>query len=305
MEMAELLKVSANSNTQIHWKCSLGHEYVNSPNNRSLGQGCPFCSGRKVLIGFNDLSTTHPNLAQQAFGWNPSEVTYGVSKRLDWVCREGHVWRAIVNLRSSQNTTCPVCDGRKLLVGFNDLQTTYPGIAAQAHGWNPRELTFGSNTRVEWICELGHVWRANVNSRTPKHLQEDKSSVSTPGRGCPTCAPHGFDPNCQGWLYLITQPNWQMLQIGITNNPEQRLSSHKKLGWDVREIRGPMDGHLTPQWETSILRMLKANGADLSNETIAGKFDGYTEAWSESTFPVKSIKELMLLTEKFEENQLQ
>jgi hypothetical protein len=93
-----------------------------------------------------------------------------------------------------------------------------------------------------------------------------------------------------------------MLQIGITNKPDDRLNDHKKLGWDLLEIRGPMDGHLTQQGETAILRMLKAKGADLSNSKIAGKFDGYSEAWSKSTFPVKSIKELMRLTEEFEEN---
>ena len=47
--------------------------------------------------------------------------------------------------------------------------------------------------------------------------------------------------------------------------------------------------------------MLRANGADLSNEKIAGRFDGYTEAWSKNKFPVKSIKELMRLTEEYEE----
>ncbi len=62
-----------------------------------------------------------------------------------------------------------------------------------------------------------------------------------------------------------------------------------------------MDGQLAKQWERSILRMLKAKGADLSNDKIAGKFDGYSEAWSKSTFEVKSIKELMQLTEEFEE----
>ena len=45
-----------------------------------------------------------------------------------------------------------------------------------------------------------------------------------------------------------------------------------------------------------------AKGADLSNKEIVGKFDGYSEAWSKSTFPVKSIKELMRLTEEFEDH---
>ena len=66
------------------------------------------------------------------------------------------------------------------------------------------------------------------------------------------------------------------------------------------EIRGQMDGHLARQWETAILRMLKVKGADLSNEKIARKFDGYSEAWSQSTFPVESIKEVMRITEEFE-----
>ena len=92
-----------------------------------------------------------------------------------------------------------------------------------------------------------------------------------------------------------------MLQIGITNKPEIRLGTHKRLGWELQELRGPMDGHLTQQWETAILRMLKAKGADLSNSKIAGKFDGFSEAWSKSTFEVGSIKELMRLTEEFEE----
>jgi hypothetical protein len=71
----------------------------------------------------------------------------------------------------------------------------------------------------------------------------------------------------------------------------------------VIELRGPMDGLMAQNWETSILRMLKAKKADLSNRKIAGKFDGYSEAWSKSTFEATSIKELMELTEDFEEGR--
>jgi hypothetical protein len=94
-----------------------------------------------------------------------------------------------------------------------------------------------------------------------------------------------------------------MLQVGISNIPIKRLKEHESTGWKLLDSRGPMDGFLTQQWETAILRMLKAKGADLSNSKIAGKFDGYSEAWSKSTFPVKSIKELMRLTEEFEEKK--
>ncbi len=108
--------------------------------------------------------------------------------------------------------------------------------------------------------------------------------------------------NRRSGIYFLVHHDWEMYQIGITNVPDNRLRDHKKLGWALLELRGPMDGHLTQQWETAILRMLKAKGADLSNSKIAGKFDGYSEAWSKSTFEVKSIKELMELTEEFEDS---
>ena len=174
--------------------------------------------------------------------------------------------------------------------GFNDLATTDPDLAKEASGWDPTTVTSGSSREnFLWKCYLGHTWKSNVKNRTK-------------GQGCPTCHIGGFDPNAPSFLYFLIHTDWGMLQIGITNKPEIRLGTHQRLGWELIELRGPMDGHLTQQWETAILRMLKAKGADLSNSNIAGKFDGYSEAWSKSTFDVKSIKELMRLTEEFEEN---
>jgi hypothetical protein len=175
-------------------------------------------------------------------------------------------------------------------VGFNDLATTHPEVAKEADGWDPTQVIAGTNKRLKWRCSEGHRYTTGGNHR-----------IGEKATGCPTCANTGFDPNAKGYLYFLIHNDWEMFQIGITNKPNDRLGDHKKLGWEIIEIRGPMDGHLTQQWETAILRMLKANGADLSNKKIAGKFDGYSEAWSQSTFPVKTIKELMRLTEEFEE----
>ena len=100
---------------------------------------------------------------------------------------------------------------------------------------------------------------------------------------------------------MIENSELNMLQIGISNSPQTRLAKHIKKGWKIIEISEMMVGQLALDNETAILRMLKAKGADLSNSKIAGKFDGYSEAWSKSTFEVKSIKELMRLTKEFEE----
>ena len=283
-------KVSFGSGKKASWKCKAGHIWEISPNQRiSHNTGCPFCSNNKVLSGFNDLHSRNLELASEADGWNPRLVSLfsGVSKK--WKCSIGHTWRAKPSDRA-RGDGCPFCSGRRIIIGFNDLRTSHPEIAKEADGWNPEQISFGSNKLLNWICELGHTWRTSPNSRT------------NGATGCPTCAPGGgFDPNETGYLYFLNHQNWEMFQIGITNVPDDRLARHKRLGWELLELRGPMDGNLTQQWETAIIRMLKAKGADLSNSKIAGKFDGYSEAWSKSTFEAKSIKELMKLTEEFEE----
>ena len=283
--------ISSGSNKILSWECDLGHKWKAAVYSRVEGRGCPYCAGKKVLSGFNDLQTFNPQLAALAHNWDPRTVTVGSSKNREWICEKGHIWKAnIVNRSNGEN--CPYCSGNKVLVGFNDLKTTNPIIAEQAYGWNPEKLSAGSSSRRKWKCSESHIWVAAVKSRTR-------------GRGCPSCSQTGFDPNADGFLYFVSHSDWQMLQIGITNFPDDRLNDHKKLGWELLELRGPMDGHLTQQWETAILRMLRAKGADLSNSKIAGKFDGYSEAWSKSTFEVKSIKELMRLTEEFEQNDSQ
>ena len=286
-------KMVYGSPAKKNWKCSRGHNWLAAISNRSGSQkqGCPICANLQVLIGFNDLATTHPELSEEADGWDPSTVVAGTNKKMAWKCTQGHKYSASVSSRSSQTrqTGCPICDGKVVLPGFNDIATTHPLLASEAVGWDTTSVMAGSSSRkLKWKCVEGHTWEAHPNARLGGH-------------GCPSCASTGFDPNKTGWLYLLKHDDWEMLQIGITNVPDDRLGRHKKLGWRVIELRGPMDGHLTQNWETSILRMLKAKGADLSNRKIAGKFDGYSEAWSVSTFKIKSIKELMRLTDKFEE----
>lgn len=275
--------VSRGSRKRQNWKCKLGHIWEAQPNDRTGREsGCPYCAGRKLLVGFNDIATTHPQFARQAHGWNPNQVMPGYSKNLEWICEKGHIWRSSPISRTTQDTGCTICLNKVLLVGYNDLATTHPEITREAHGWDPKTVIAGSNKRLLWQCEYGHIWKAQPNGRT--------RGFKT---GCPTCAKYGFDPNEKGWLYFLNHPNWEMLQIGITNFPENRLATHKKLGWEVIELRGPMDGLLTREWETSILRMLRRYGAQMGNHSAVGKFDGYSEAWITKSFPIGSLKELM------------
>ncbi len=283
-------QVMSSSGKKMSWKCSLGHTWTAKVYSRTTGEnGCPICSNQTTIPGVNDLGTTDPELAAEADGWDPIIYTRGSNKTVNWQCSLGHTWKTSIAHRAKDETGCPFCSGSKVWIGFNDLRTVHPELAKQALGWDPTKYTAASGKKVKWICSEGHTWITSISSRSTGNKT-----------GCPSCSVSGFDPNQEGYLYFLAHETWHMFQIGITNFPDQRIASHKRLGWLELEIRGPMDGHLTQQWETAILRMLKAKGADLSNEKIAGKFDGYSEAWSKSTFEVKSIKDLMRLTEEFE-----
>jgi hypothetical protein len=176
------------------------------------------------------------------------------------------------------------------LIGFNDLATTHPHLALEALGWDPTTVVAGGKAKKKWKCLIeGHTWKVSISDRKA-------------GSGCPSCAKSGFDPNKDGWLYFLEHPNWEMLQIGITNVPDDRLSIHKRLGWEVLEVRGPMKGDLARQWETDILRMLRANKAEVGRTDIVGKFTGYTESWLKQSFEVKSIRELIDFVRQYEES---
>jgi hypothetical protein len=167
-----------------------------------------------------------------------------------------------------------------VLAGFNDLVTTHPDVAIQADGWDPSKVGKGSNSRRWWKCEEGHRWQTTPNSRTG-------------GTGCPTCAQTGFDPNQPGWLYLIDNDPLHMFQIGISNFPLRRLNEHSKRDWEVIEVRGPMEGHLVQNLETSILHAIEKRGAKLGHKIGIDRFDGYSEEWLKDSLSVAGFKQLL------------
>lgn len=111
-------QVSPASKRRVWWLCPLGHEYIAAVGMRTMrNSGCPYCAGKKVLAGFNDLGTTEPKLAAQ---WHPTlngsltpqMVTAGSHKKIWWACSQGHIWKATVYSRAGkQKRGCPVCAG--------------------------------------------------------------------------------------------------------------------------------------------------------------------------------------------------
>ena len=144
-------------------------------NNRSKGRGCPYCSNHQIMVGFNDLNTTHPKVAIEACGWDPVTVVAGNRKKRLWECSVGHVWEASPVSRTRLSSGCPFCAGQRAIRGVNDLATMRPDIAAEADGWDPTEVMAQTNKKLPWTCVNDHSWITSVANRTN-------------GTGCPTCS---------------------------------------------------------------------------------------------------------------------
>ena len=107
------------SHEKVWWRCERNHAWLAAPYSRTKikGSGCPYCTGRKVLPGFNDLATLKPGLAEQWYQplngpLTPADVTLGSNKKVWWRCSEHHVWQAFIYARTKKNgTDCPVCAG--------------------------------------------------------------------------------------------------------------------------------------------------------------------------------------------------
>jgi len=107
------------SNQKVWWKCPKGedHEWVSTINNRSNGDNCPFCSGRKVSRS-NNLHVSNSKVASE---WHlskngnlkPENFTYGSKTKVWWRCHkvEGHEWEATINNRGN-GSGCPYCSQR-------------------------------------------------------------------------------------------------------------------------------------------------------------------------------------------------
>ena len=127
------------SRKKVWWLGECGHEWEAQIINRAKsGTGCPYCLNKKVLMGFNDLATTNPEIAAE---WHfeknkellPTTVSAGSNKKVWWKCTKGHEWQALVVERAVRKNGCPYCANQKVLIGFNDLATTNPELAIE---WN-------------------------------------------------------------------------------------------------------------------------------------------------------------------------
>ncbi len=160
------------SNRKAWWKCKdCGNEWHTLISTRSGGSKCPYCSGIILLKGFNDLATTHPDIASEWSDRNlpltADSVNHKSRKNVWWHCNEcGTEWKGVIHSRIN-GRQCPVCAEQKVLSGYNDLETTDSEVLSE---WDydkntdilPSQVTRNSMRIVWWKCGLGHSYREKI-----------------------------------------------------------------------------------------------------------------------------------------------
>ena len=222
--------VTHGSHRRVWWRCEKGHSWQAEVKSRTLlGAGCPVCAGKVVVPGENDLATLRPDLAAQ---WHPERnlpltperIAPGSHKRVWWVCGKGHVWQAAAAARAN-GERCPVCAGKVVIPGENDLAALYPEIAAQWDGEKNGELTVKevspySNRKAWWRCREGHSWQAAIAARTKRKT------------GCPYCTGRkvlaGYNDLAKAEPFVAMQ--WHpTLNAPLT--PEQVTAGSRRQVW--------------------------------------------------------------------------
>lgn len=190
------------SNKRVSWICERGHKWESKIYHRTDGQDCPYCEGLRPILGETDLETLEPYVARQwrpekNGGRLPTEFTRFSHFDVIWVCDQGHEYASPI-YRRSRGCGCPICDGKRIIPGTNDLRTRAPRLAQE---WDdkgngditPDQVALHSNIRYSWCCsQCGYVWKASPNNRAA-------------GRGCPKCAGHCVEPQVNSFAAINPQ----------------------------------------------------------------------------------------------------
>jgi len=117
---ANKLSIERNLGKLITWACDRGTDHIWRARlaNRLRGDGCPFCSGRK-LSKSNSLANCYPKLLKEFHptknhGLEANNISSCSTKKIWWQCQNcNHSWQTQVRLRTQRGYGCPKCKRRK------------------------------------------------------------------------------------------------------------------------------------------------------------------------------------------------
>ncbi len=165
-----LSKKYIDSKTKLKWQCSKGHIWETRPQHIVSDHWCPTCSFEANAELHRDNIETYREIAIKNEGKLLSDKYINGKTPLLWECSKGHQWKAPPDRIKHAKTWCPYCDGKH--ININDMQE----LADQRGGKCLSKVYINNHTKLEWRCNKGHQWKA------------DLANVKDKKKWCPVCS---------------------------------------------------------------------------------------------------------------------
>lgn len=193
-------KITSKSHLIIFWNCEKHGAYECQVSSKVAynfsSSGCPYCSHRKLFPGETDLESWSKNNNRQDIldSWDyekniilPSEILYASNKEFWFKCDKcGGEYKQVLYTKSLGNNRCPYCSNKRVLPGFNDLETwvhNHTEFQYILDEWDyskniikPSEMIPHSTKKIWFICPNNHSYCAKICNRLSNHTD------------CPYCA---------------------------------------------------------------------------------------------------------------------
>ncbi|MBQ6493175.1 MAG: zinc-ribbon domain-containing protein [Erysipelotrichaceae bacterium] len=107
--------ITPGSGKKANWICKkCEYSWSTTINHRIHGRGCPYCAGKAVVTGKNDLAILKPDLMKEwdyeknnMLGLDPKKLPVRTAKKAYWICSVcGNRWKASICSRSA-GSGCP------------------------------------------------------------------------------------------------------------------------------------------------------------------------------------------------------
>lgn len=247
--------VYVNNKTPVTILCPLHGEFRQRPDNHLQGKGCRKC-GMEV--------TRKSRVSDKKEFVNQSEIVHG--------CRYDYSFVDYKNAHTPVKIICGI-HGEFLQQPQHHLRGSGCRKCNTGEVWNlddfvSRALTIHGD-KYDYSDVVYFKSRSKVRIRCREHGYFMQSPNSHFRSGCPNCATFGFRDGVQGYIYVLLSDDRKYMKIGISNNPDERISQlkrHTPFGFEIISVYE----HPNPRAEEQRLHSLHESA------NFKG-FDGCTE----------------------------
>lgn len=218
------------------------------------GGGCRYCSEKSTSLEKAN------GLAKRA-GLEPLEGF--ISGQIPWKCRHkvcGSIVSPLFGTILKGGSGCIACNSKNAATRNRFSESKAVAIMLAA-GIQPLEPYVNSLSRWKCTCmKCGKTITPRLNN-----IQN--------GSGCIHCSDFGFQPDREGYFYLMFHPELSSLKVGIggRTNRVDRIATHSRYGWILFKRKDFEFGNIAYELEQEILVWLRAElglGIHLSAEQM-------------------------------------